>query len=655
MIIPIGHEHTTVRRLPWVTFTILGLCVLAFGLTVATIPSDLGPSEEKVEEFVEYFFDHPYVNISHDQRRALQEILAPIGLSRDLDATVEVRREAIDPPESDEQRRIEQEEFDHLFAELRGTTPENPFMKWGLVPNDIRLHTIITYQFMHGGVMHLLGNMLFLYLAAPFIEDRWGRPLFAAFYLSAGIFSALLYAARYPDLGVPLVGASGAIAGLMGAFLVLFWRSKIKFFYWLFAVFVGTFDAPAWLMLPLWFLRELVYAQAFDAIDPEGGGSGVAFWAHIWGFIFGAVVAVLMTRFRVEEKYLDKAIEEKITLVNNTVVEEALQARTEGRIDDAMNLLRRELAENPQNLDAAVAFWNLAKTQQATGEAAPHLLRLITNGVRTGDAELVAAHWPELLETEPEAVNDCALSVRVAELFYNADLIGLARDAVAVALASADVQTPPGLLAKLIRQAGAQEVAVPQSFLEIAAAHPDLPPEAREGIEGLRIAPDISPEAVSEPAAPAEGRAEVEPIAPATVPAHTLRIMEAVPRAVSDASLSLTVSGNARRLDLDDVQAIGVAGIAEQGSKPFLVVDLLLDPVWSEQPSLRVVRLVSTAFDPRKVVGGTDSMAAFRSLIDSLLRISEAVPLPDPDGARGHPFRSFSSLAAYEHEVLGVG
>ena len=151
----------------------------------------------------------------------------------------------------------------------------------------IKPSTLITYQFLHGGFLHLFGNLFFLFLAGPFIEDVWGRPVFAAFYLTAGALSALMFALRYPELDEPLIGASGAVAGVMGAFLVRYWKTRIRFLYFFIPFRPGTFTAPAWLMLPLWFARELVFAQAWDVASPGTGGGGVAHWAHVWGFAFG--------------------------------------------------------------------------------------------------------------------------------------------------------------------------------------------------------------------------------------------------------------------------------------------------------------------------------------------------------------------------------
>jgi hypothetical protein len=135
---------------------------------------------------------------------------------------------------------------------------------------------------------------------------------------------------------------------------------------------------------------------------------------------------------------------------------------------------------------------------------------------------------------------------------------------------------------------------------------------------------------------------------------HTLQVMEVVPIAMADGALTIEVDGQERRMALDQVQAMGVAGIQHGQQRPYLVVDLLLDPPWSDRTRLRVLRLTSTAFDPRKIVGGPDALQAFRHLLDKVLKLSEAVPLPDPDAARGNPFRTYSSVEEYQREVLGV-
>ena len=132
--------------------------------------------------------------------------------------------------------------------------------------------------------------MWFLWLCGVNLEDRWGRWLFLPFYLCAGVAGALLHRALAPDAFVPVIGASGAIAGAMGAFLVTMARTRISFAYVLLISFrprAGTFQSPAYVMLPLWLGSELLGAW----LKP---GDGTAHWAHVGGFAFGAAVAAVL-------------------------------------------------------------------------------------------------------------------------------------------------------------------------------------------------------------------------------------------------------------------------------------------------------------------------------------------------------------------------
>ena len=161
-----------------------------------------------------------------------------------------------------------------------------------------RLAHADSHQFLHGGWMHLVFNMWFLWLTACNLEDRWGRLVFLPFYLASGIAGALAHRWFNAGSGTPMVGASGAIAGAMGGFLVIFASTPIRFFYLLWLGLRpkwGTFEARAIVMLPLWLLVEVlsgVFAR----------GSGTAHWAHVGGFAFGAAVAGAVRVSGLDEK-----------------------------------------------------------------------------------------------------------------------------------------------------------------------------------------------------------------------------------------------------------------------------------------------------------------------------------------------------------------
>jgi membrane associated rhomboid family serine protease len=145
---------------------------------------------------------------------------------------------------------------------------------------------VITSMFLHGSWMHLLGNMWFLWLFGNNIEDSMTRPRFLAFYLLTGLAAALAQVAADPSSAVPMVGASGAISGVMGAYLVLFPRVRV-FTILPLGFFITTVALPAWAMLLYW--AFLQFAGGLTSIFAEQTG-GVAFWAHLGGFIAGVVL-----------------------------------------------------------------------------------------------------------------------------------------------------------------------------------------------------------------------------------------------------------------------------------------------------------------------------------------------------------------------------
>ena len=178
-----------------------------------------------------------------------------------------------------------------LLELLRG---ETFVTSWSLVPADImagrHLFTILSSMFMHGSFSHIIGNMVFLWAFGPEIEDLMGRGRYLVFYLLGGLAATFAQVAVDPTSTVPNLGASGAIAAVMGGFLVTYPRDKIRSLLVIF-VFIRTAYIPAALLVGVWFLMQLVNLGAV-AQNPQPSG-GVAYAAHVGGFIFGAVTARL--------------------------------------------------------------------------------------------------------------------------------------------------------------------------------------------------------------------------------------------------------------------------------------------------------------------------------------------------------------------------
>jgi membrane associated rhomboid family serine protease len=145
---------------------------------------------------------------------------------------------------------------------------------------------VITSMFLHGSWMHLIGNMWFLWLFGNNIEDSMTRPRFVVFYLLCGIAAALLQVVLEPDSAIPMVGASGAISGVMGAYLVLYPRARVFTLVPL-GFFLTSIALPAWVMLIYWMVLQLL--GGLTSIGGEQTG-GVAFWAHVGGFLAGVLL-----------------------------------------------------------------------------------------------------------------------------------------------------------------------------------------------------------------------------------------------------------------------------------------------------------------------------------------------------------------------------
>jgi membrane associated rhomboid family serine protease len=196
-----------------------------------------------------------------------------------------------------------------LLLMVNGEAALSAFItRWGVVPAELvdafrngavasmESMTLITSQFLHGSLVHIGGNMLFLWIFGNNIEDRFGRLTFLAFYLVGGIVAGLTQVAIDPTSTIPTIGASGAIAAVLGAYLVLFPRARVTTAVFL-IFFYQLIEVPAVIVLGFWFVLQL-----FDGLGSLGAmgaatTGGVAFFAHIGGFVFGAAIALLYRLF----------------------------------------------------------------------------------------------------------------------------------------------------------------------------------------------------------------------------------------------------------------------------------------------------------------------------------------------------------------------
>ena len=163
------------------------------------------------------------------------------------------------------------------------------FQDWALIPvrlvNGQGYLGLVTSMFLHGGILHLAGNMLFLYIFGDNLEDTLGHLPFLAFYLVCGAGAGFTHLVMDPHSGIPLVGASGAVAGVMAGYLLLFPRARVDLFLFLIII-IRTFSLRAWIVIPGWLGIQVYY------VITVGNSGSVAYWAHIGGFALGAAIVL---------------------------------------------------------------------------------------------------------------------------------------------------------------------------------------------------------------------------------------------------------------------------------------------------------------------------------------------------------------------------
>ncbi|MCI0414978.1 rhomboid family intramembrane serine protease [bacterium] len=375
ILLPFAHEKQTVQRLPYVTFALIALNVVFFLFTHYG-GSSLDDLYEKLDALQQYVASHPYLEIPPEGRKYFED-----WQLQQLDALREAtNKQDLDP----EQVKEDQETLNSLIRDVKRVEKSNPYERYGYIPAEPSFIGLFTCMFIHGGWLHLIGNMFFLYLAGCNIEDLWGRPLYTAFYLLSGIAATMAHALKYPADTSPLVGASGAIAGLMGAFLVRLYDTKISFFYAIWFWVRGTFKAPAYVMLPLWLAQQFFYAM----LD-EDGSYGVAFWAHIGGFVFGALFAFGMKKFQIEERFIAPKIEKKVGLAQHPDFLRAMNLSEEGNYPDALILLHRVVRDDPNHLEAYLEMRRIAEINKDASSYMKFSVAIFDILLRTRDWDLL--------------------------------------------------------------------------------------------------------------------------------------------------------------------------------------------------------------------------------------------------------------------------
>jgi membrane associated rhomboid family serine protease len=617
--LPVGLDQRTVRRLPWVTFALMAMCTVVFIVMSFSAQAIEKRAVAKRIEAVTYWTRHPYLEFPErllpaDAPRAQRE-----QIKRIAEATKSLQAAR---PESLARIEHEQAELDQLADAALELAAQHPFWRWGLIPAVPDPVAFLTCMFVHAGWLHLLGNLLMLYLSGPFIEDAFGRPIFLTLYLLGGFVASLVQVSAFPNSTTPIVGASGAIAAVMGAFLVRFARRRVRFVYFLWLLLLppltGTFTVAALLVLPLWLVQQFLLASA--------GSAGVAYWAHVGGFVFGFAVALVVRLLGIEARFVSPAIERKISVTQHPGLERGMELIGRGEAAGASSVFRTVLASEPHNVDAHLALWQSLVNAGNARDGVGHMVRVIESELKRGEITLAVGHWRELTAVT-DASGPPTLRWRLAAAVEPTDW-----SAAVDILRSLTDDAEAGVLAeKARRRLGALGVGYQPPKPVVAL------PDAG--------APAPAPHEEPTPAPPAE--AEPATGAGATLPEVEIRGLAGLG---ADSLVLKGADGAAEILPLSQIEAVVVGGI--KAAKPYLLLDLLLRRSGTERG--RVVRFLSTAFDPRVVMKseGRSPLEAFRDLVREISERAGAPVVPAAALREGGRFLTFETTDEYEQALL---
>lgn len=250
--------------------------------------------------------------------------------------------------------------------------------RWGLIPQQASLITLLTYMFLHGSWGHVLGNMLGLWLFGPHVEEALGKFEYLLFYIGAGVAGGLAHVVL-ADLflpaarALPLVGASGAIFGILGLYAVRFWRTRMRV--------LLVFNVSSIWAVSVFALYQ--FLLGLHALADGGGDGNTANWAHVGGFLFGLMIA-LPLRMR-EDSHVEYSLED------------ALAARAAGRIDQAAAHYRRVLAATPNDPDAHRALAQVCAQLRQAEAAHQHFQEALRLYLTTGNHDAAATTYGDAL------------------------------------------------------------------------------------------------------------------------------------------------------------------------------------------------------------------------------------------------------------------
>jgi membrane associated rhomboid family serine protease len=651
---------------PWLSALVVALCVLATFYAKASSREALARADAALGGAEAYFLDHPYLYPG----QVLEARLTSDLIEGKRAEWGRARRRLGSPPTPPRVRRRQQEELGTLVGQALVQVEDSAARRlawnvWKREPVSLFSHILP-----HAGQWHLVGNALLLLLLGAYLESRMGRVLYGVSLATCAASSAWVFAFANPALDFALMGLSGTLAGLLAIFALRHWKDRREGFYAL-----GVLGGAVWLVLPAWLGVQWSLEGTIPGMASLAPRSAT-FSALAGGAALGIVLAGCIGLLRLDERLRGGAdLHDRDAA--HPLYRRAMRARSNRRYREAHEFLTQLLHSDPEAHDATLLLSRVADDLNKHDEARDALLRAVRIELKRGLTEAAMDNWLIAVEEGMPRQAEPALCLRMALLLQESGQPGAALAALRSALERTRRGSDAALVARIARAARGLDPRTAEEAAWQALRSIELNYEERQALEVMlgEIIPSASESGLeldmersaqrdaewAESFEPSPEAAPAEPSAPLPIDIdldqRTLTTLDAVPLHCDDEGVRVSVahSGAKKLVPYQSIDAVAVAGVQGLGSKPVILVDLVLNWMTTANEKLRVVRLRTDQFDPRALAPGVDSPAeALRRFLARLIERAGATPLPDPASARGRPFATFPSLVDYQRTVLLV-
>ena len=678
ILLPVGIDNTKLYRNPVVTYSIVGICCLVW--LFGTLRQDIRTSSETATT-LRYYFQHPYLEIPVRFRQFLirQKLTAALEVH---DSFLVDKKELEEKTPEPGQLQLEQEHFEKEVDSLLFRRGRSFSEKWGITPSQFKIGTIITYMFVHAGFYHLIGNMLFFFFTGPFLEDRWGRPFFCGFFLLSGVLAGLAQVLGSPRSALPVVGASGAIAAVMGAFLVKFTFRKFNFLFLtmlFFRVIHFSFSLPAWLVISLFISMDILLSIVLS------DRSFTAHWAHLAGFGSGITTALVLRMSPLGPKLNPGGFDPDFPQTDPREGAEMLELQ--GREDKALALLNQTAFQPDADPELKYLYWNMALKHKVLPHMKSAAMHLFSEALKDNNAEGAFYYWKVFIEnSKPLPI----LTGQYANLAEELVGLGMKVQAAEVIRHCLDIRTnlSPQQFILLGEQAFRIDQDTMQYVYQRATCRKDLPEDTRTRLASLvTLAPVEEKNVIPSEIALSEGPAvsfeldghdlnephldalmertfhleepQSDPLADVSdwqLQIQKLRVVNATPLRFNDSVFEVSTPPYGNKIFRhSSVKEVFLGHIAPDAGPPVMILDVFMDHPNQPLPLHRVLRMHSDLINPDLLIKGEKNPAqALLYMAGTITKGNSTLAFSHPEGFMGYPISVFKTIVEMEKILYGI-